>query len=270
MSKKKRNDEFWERDVIKNTFCLVVLFLLLTMAFFIGDWFNLAETLGLHLRFDWAANFCMFLSAFASITLGSVAVLQNKRAEEMNKQLAKINRDQFEVSIINNNYPMIKFCDLQRIENTDDGSKKFVFRFFDTRNIPLREVYTRNIGFVPLADKYKEEEKPRRIIIRKEEQKDALQFTYLHEGIKDGLYMITAPMRDAMFNGYRYCRVELEMDIVSTTGVVARCKGYALLDSESKHKGMLGREYPYVYHQFFEIREIISEKKFNEKIQSGE
>lgn len=263
---KKRNNKFWEKDITKWALVLAFFFLFLTMVFFIGDWLDLAEGLGLHLRFDWAANLCMFLSAFASIVLGSVAIIQNKRAEGMNKQLAKINQDQFEVSIINNNYPMMKFCDLQRIEKDKNGGREFVFRFFDTRNIPLKEAYTRNIVFVPLADKYKNEETPRRIIMRRTEKKDTLQFTYLHESIDNGLYMIRVPMKEMMFDGYRYCRVELEVDLISTTGVVTRCKAYALLDAKSNHKGMPGREYPHVYHQFFEIKNIVSEQKYNKLI----
>ncbi len=268
-NKRRKDNGAWEKDVLKNTLFLMIFFVLLICLFFVGDWLDWAELFNLHLRFDWAANFSMFLSAFASIVLGSVAVVQNKRAEEMNKQLAKINRDQFEASAINNNYPMIKFCDLQRVDN-DNGNKKFIFKFFDTRNVPLKEAYTRNIAFVPLTNKYKEDGKPRRISMRKEEKRNALQFTYLHEGIVEGIYMIAVPVKEEMFNDYRYCRVEIEMDLISTTGVVTRCKGCALLDSRSKHKGIDNREYPYVYHQFFEIREIMSENKFKKGLKSVE
>ncbi len=262
MKKEKINSKFWEKDVARNTLVLAFFFLLLTMVFFVGDWFDLAETLNLHLRFDWAANFCMFLSAFASIVLGVVAIIQNKRAEEMNKQLAKINHDQFEASIISNNYPLIKFCDLQGIGD-DNGAKKFVFKFFDTRSIPLKEVYTSNVGFVPLADIWKDEDQPKWVIMRKKKQKDELQFTYSHEGINnDGFYMLTVPMKESMFDGYRYCRVELEMDLISTTGVVTKCKGYVMLDSDGEHKFVDNGKYPYAYHQFFEIKEIMSEKKY--------
>ena len=138
MEMEKRDNMILRMDIAKSALILSFFFLLLTMIFFIGDWFDLAEKFELHLRFDWAANFCMFLSAFSSIILGSVAIIQNNKAERMNEKLAKINQDQFEASIINNNYPLIKFCDLQRIINNNE-TKKFVFKFFDTRSVPLKD-----------------------------------------------------------------------------------------------------------------------------------
>lgn len=247
---KKNDNKFLRRTLCILAIATILISLILTIVFSI---------LG---NFEWASILCALLSAIGTITLAFVTIIQNKMAEKTNKRLAQVNNDQFEASIINNNYPLVKFCDLQRIENNGDGSKKFVFRFFDIRNIPLKEAYTKNVGFVPLADKYKEEENSKWITMRRKQKKDALQFTYLHEDTADGLYMIVVPMKEPMFDDHRYCRAELEMDIVSATGVVTRCKGYALLDSESNHKGMLGREYPSVYHQFFEIKEIMSEQKY--------
>lgn len=88
-----------------------------------------------------------------------------------------------------------------------------------------------------------------------------MQFTFKNDDSQAGFYMIKVPTGE-LFDGYRYCRIELEMELISTAGVVTKCKGYALLDSKSNHKGMPGREYPYVYHQFFEIKEIKSEQKY--------
>lgn len=240
----------WERRTIGYMIGLLVFFSLLIVLFAI---------LGVS---EWASIICAFMSVATAIVLGTATIIQNKRAGETNERLAKINQEQLETSIINNNYPMMKFCDLQRIEKDENSGREFVFRFFDTRNVPLKEAYTRNIVFVPLADKYKNEDILRRIIMRRAEKRDTLQFTYLHENVDNGLYMIRVPMKEMMFDGYRYCRVELEVDLISTTGVATRCKAYALLDAKSNHKGMLGREYPYVYHQFFEIKEIMSEKKY--------
>lgn len=252
----KGQNNSWEKQIIRNMIGLLVFFLLLIV---------LLAILGIS---EWASVICAFMSVVIAIVLGTVSMIQNKKAGEANERLTKINQDQFEASIMNNNYPMIKFCDLQRIEDDGDGSKKFVFRFFDTRNVPLKEAYTRGVGFVPLTGMYKEETESRRVVMRKEKKKDALQFTYLHEGVAGGFYMITVPMKELMFDGYRYCRVEIEMDLMSTTGVVTRCKGYVLLDSGSSHKGMVGREYPYVYHQFFEIKEILSEQKYNKSFEN--
>ena len=248
----KEQESNWERRIIRNMVGLLIFFSLLIGIFAI---------IGIS---EWASILCAFLSATTAIVLGTVSTIQNKRAEETNERLAKINQDQLEAAIVNNNYPMIKFCDLQRIEDDDNDNKQFVFRFFDTRHVPLKEAYIRNVGFVPLAGKYKRGEFGL-VVMRKKERKDTLQFTYLHDGIDDGLYMIAVPMRGPIFDNCRYCRMEVEMDIVSTTGVVTRCKGYALLDCESNHEGMLGREYPHVYHQFFEINEIVSEKKFKKE-----
>lgn len=249
----REQNNSWEKQIIRYMVGLLVFFLLLIV---------LLAMLGIS---EWASIICAFMSVVTAVVLGTVSVIQNKKAGEVNERLARINQDQFEASIINNNYPMIKFCDLQRIEDDGGGGKKFVFKFFDTRSIPLKEAYTRGVGFVPLAGMYKEEEGTRRVVMREKEKEDALQFTYLHEGVAGGFYMITVPLKELMFDGYRYCRVEIEMDLVSTTGVVTRCKGYALLDSESNHKGMAGREYPHVYHQFFEIKEIMSEKKYGKE-----
>ena len=257
----KTEIEVWENGVIRSVAVLAMFFLLLMVTFFFGDYFNLADVLNVNLRFDWAANFCMFLSAFASIILGSVAIIQNKRAEEANKRLAKINQDQLEVSITKDNYPLIRFCELQRIE--ENGSI-LVLRFFDTRNNPLREVCTRNVVAVPLKGKFVNEEVRREIKIRDESLREPLQFTFNNDDSQAGFYMIRVPTAE-LFDGYRYCRIELEMELIGTTGVVTKCKGYALLDSKSNHNGMLGREYPHVYHQFFEIKEIVSEQKYNQK-----
>lgn len=263
--KQKPKDAVWEDGLVRDIAIFAVFFLLLILAFFLGDYFNLADTLNIHLRFDWTAIFCMFLSAFASIVLGTVAIIQNKRAEEMNKRLVKINQDQLETSIVKDGYPLIRFCDLQRIEENGDI---LVLRFFDTRNNPLKEACTWNINAVPLKGKFENEKTRREIKIRDEKVKELLQFTFNNDDSQTGFYMIKVSTAK-LFDGYRYCRIELEMELISTTGVVTRCKSYALLDSESNHKGMPGREYPYVYHQFFEIKEIMSERKYNSRSQKA-
>lgn len=256
---KKKNRRNSSAILVNCTIGLIIFFLLLIGLFFVGDWLNLAEKLNMHFRFDWAATACAFLSAVASIFLASVSVIQNKKAEETNERLAKINQDQLEVAIVKDSYPLIKFCDLQRIEK--NGSI-LVLRFFDTRNNPLREACTRNVVAVPLKGKFENEEVQREIKICDEKVREPLQFTFKNDDSQTGFYMMKVPTEE-LFDGYRYCRVELEMDLIGTAGVVTKCKGYALLDSKSNYKGMPGREYPHVYHQFFEIKEIMSERKYN-------
>lgn len=258
---KKKNRRNSSAILVNCTIGLIIFFLLLVGLFFVGDWLNLAEKLNMHFRFDWAATACAFLSAVASIFLASVSVIQNKKAEETNERLAKINRDQLEASIISNNYPFIKFCDQQRIENNNDR-KEFVFRFFDTRGVPLKEAYVRDVVVVPLKDEFKNEEKRREIVLQKKEANTLLQFTFLHGDSQTGFYMVRVPTIE-LFDGYRYCRIELEMDLISTTGVVSKCKYYVLLDGEDGiYRRLNKRIYPYVYHQFFESKEIISEQKY--------
>lgn len=247
MIRKQDDINNWKRFVLGSMAGMIVLFIVLIV---ILAGFN---------NSDWAGVLCSGLSAIGAIVLGTVAIVQNKKAEEANERLAKINQDQLEASIIKDNYPFIKFCDLQRIER--NGSV-LVLRFFDTRNNPLTEACTRNVIAVPLKGKFENEEVQKEIRIRDGEVREPLQFTFNNDDSQTGFYMIKVPTEE-LFNGHRYCRIELEMELIGTTGVVTKCKGYALLDSKSNHKGMPGREYPHVYHQFFEIKEIMSKQKFN-------
>ncbi|MBR3144172.1 hypothetical protein IKF12_03200 [Candidatus Saccharibacteria bacterium] len=259
--KKNNNKGNSTATMVKCTAWLTIFFLLLVGLFFVGDWLDLAGNLNIHFRFDWTATACAFLSAIASIFLASVSVIQNKKAEEANERLAKINKDQLEASIIGNNYPIIKFRDQQRIENRN-GRKEFVFRFFDTRGVPLKEAFIRNVVVVPLKGEFENEKKRREIVLQKKEISTLLQFTFLHDDSQTGFYMVRVPTIE-LFDGYRYCRIELEMDLVSTTGVVSRCKYYVLLDGDDGiYKQLNKRIYPHVYHQFFENKAIISEQKY--------
>ncbi|MBR3172447.1 hypothetical protein IKF21_00800 [Candidatus Saccharibacteria bacterium] len=246
---KKWNNN-WEKQILKYMIGLLVFFSLFIALFAI---------LGIS---EWASVVCAFMSVVTAIVLGTMTAIQNKRAEETNERLARINQEQLEASIINNNYPMIKFSELQRI---DDDGNTFVVRFFDVRNVPLKEAYTRNIEWTPFEKKYKQLDGAEKSILRKKEIKDVLKFTYPHNGSNDGIYVIKIPVNN-LFDGYRYARIELEMDLVSTTGVVTRSGAYVLMDRESKHKGMAGRQFLQVYDQSLEIREIMSEQKYNKKL----
>lgn len=244
---KKQNGD-WEKRIVYSMVGLLIFFSLLIVIFAI---FGISE---------WASIVCAFLSTVIAIVLGTVSVIQNKRAEKTNERLAKINQNQLEASLINSNYPFIKFCDRQRIESTN-GKKEFVFRFFDIRNIPLKEAYIKNVVVVPLKERFENEKKRREVVLQKEEIKEAIQFTFLHDDSQTGFYMVRVPITD-LFDGYRYCRAELEMDLVGTTGVVSRCKYYVLLDGDGIYEKLDKRVYPYVYHQFFENVDIISEQKY--------
>ena len=90
-----------------------------------------------------------------------------------------------------------------------------------------------------------------------------LQLTYLHEDIEKALYMIDINVNQELFNSYRYFRLELQTDIVSVAGVVSKNECFALLDTNYKYPGMASRDYFEVYHQFFEVKEILSEEKYN-------
>lgn len=205
-----------------------------------------------------ATIFCSALSAVGAIILGTVAVIQNKEAQETNKRLAKINQEQLETSIIKDNYPLIKFCKTQRIES---DNKTLTLRFFDVRNAPLKESYTRNVGWLPFDSKYRASSEGRRLVLRKKEKKDTLRFTYPHSGSNEGIYTVSVPV-DNLFRDYRFARIELEMDLISTTGVVTRNKAYVLLDKECDYKGMKERKYLTAYDQTFEIKEVMSEQKY--------
>ena len=236
----------WGKSLSRSTVILVILFSIMLIIF---------AALDLPV---WATVLCEALSAIGTLVLGIASIIQNNRAENTNERLAKINQEQLESSVVKNNYPLIKFCDLQRIENNSE----LVLRFFDTRNIPLKRIHTRNVVAIPLAGRYENEEKKRIIVLRKSELDEPLQFTFNHDDSQTGFYMVRVPSKN-LFVGFRYCRVELEMELISTTGVVTVCKGYVLLDGENERKGKKEREYPSAYHQFFEIKKIISEKKYN-------
>ena len=245
---KKWNNN-WEKQILKYMIGVLVFFSLFIALF---------DILGIS---EWASVVCAFMSVVTAIVLGTMTVIQNKRAEEANERLARINQEQLEASIINNNYPMIKFSENQRIQ---DSGKTFILRFFDIRNTPLKEVVTRNIEYLPYEKKYKPVDDNKKTTIRKSEVKDVLKFTYPHNGSNEGVYTIKIPV-NKLFGDYRYARIELEMDIIGTTGVVARYKAYVLMDKESGYKGVSGKDYHYVYDQSLEIREIISEKKYYTK-----
>lgn len=244
----KRNG-VWEKQIINYMVGLLIFFSLLVIIFAMLD------------MSEWASVMCAFMSVVTAVVLGTVSVIQNKKSEETNERLAKINQNQLEASIIGNNYPIIKFRDQQRIENRN-SRKEFVFRFFDTRGVPLKEAYIRNVVVVPLKGEFENEEERREIVLQKKEVSTLLQFTFLHDDSQTGFYMVRVPTVE-LFDGYRYCRVELEMDLISTTGVVSRCKHYVLLDGEDGiYKQLNKRIYPCVYHQFFENKAIISEQKY--------
>ena len=88
--------DIWKRIVLSSMIGMIVLFVVLIGIFAIFD------------NSDWAMVLCSALSAIGAIVLGTVAIIQNKKAEETNDRLTRINQKQLETSIVRDNYPLIK------------------------------------------------------------------------------------------------------------------------------------------------------------------
>lgn len=236
---------------------LILLFATLSMiiiAILIVDIFDLSEKLNIHLRFDWAMILCTFSAAIASVILGIVSIKQNTR-------LAKINDAQLEHSIIAQNYPLIKFCSNQIIEVDNDI---FKLKFYDTRNTPLREIYVGNMRLIPYSEAYKVEEGCEPIWAQKAKQRLEVEFTPYHKknDVSDGFYFADIQSDPELFQKHEYYRIEFELDVVSTAGVVTIYDYKILVRRSDETNESKSRRYPEVYHQFYSLKNIMSLKEY--------
>lgn len=217
---------------------------------------NLADTFNIHLRFDWAIIICTFVSAIAAICLGIVSIEQNKR-------LAEINDAQLESSIVAQNYPLIKFCKEQIIKI---DTSIFELKFYDTRNIPLKEIYIKNMALIPYSEMYKVNETSKPIWIQKEKKRIQVEFTPYHEknDESEGFYFADVKSDLEIFQKHKYYKIEFELDVISTSGVVTTYKYKLLVERADGINPLKNRRYPKVYHQFYEFGAIISVKKYTE------
>lgn len=221
---------------------------------------NSSGGVGEKLRFDWISAVYSLGAMIGSIYLGLVATIQGERANEQNARLSKINEKQLENAILSQGHPLARFSKIQR---RDQETNIFHIRLIDVNGVTWRKALTRNIYLQPLSEKYREDSNAQKIKLLDGEIESNLQLTYLHEDIDKGLYMIDVKMKKQHLETHRYYRLEFETDIISTMGVVLRCNCYALLDTEFEYNGRKDREYFEVYHQFLEIKEILSEVKYN-------
>lgn len=231
------------------------IFSVIIIAILIGDMFNLADTLNIHLRFDWAMIICTFVSAIAAICLGIVSIEQNKR-------LAEINDAQLESSIVAQNYPLIKFCKEQIIKIDNNI---FELKFYDMRNTPLKEIYIKNMALIPYSETYKVDGASEPIWIQKEKKKFQVEFTPYHEknSESEGFYFADIYSDLEIFQAHKYYRIEFDLDVVSTSGVVTTYKYKLLIERADSINPLKNRRYPKVYHQFYEFGDIMSINKYS-------
>ena len=230
--------------------CVVII-----IAILIGDMFNLADALNIYLRFDWAMIICTFVSAIAAITLGVVSIEQNKR-------LAEINDAQLESSIVAQNYPLVKFCEKQIIKI---DSSILELKFYDTRNTPLKEIYIKNMALIPYSEMYKVDKASKPVWIQKEKKKIQVEFTPYPEksNESEGFYFADINSDLEVFQAHKYYRIEFELDVVSTSGVVTTYRYKLLVERCDSINSLENRRYPKVYHQFYEFGDIMSLNKYS-------
>lgn len=242
-------------SIYRSLIWILRIFAVIIIAILIGDMFNLADTLSIHLRFDWAMIICTFVSAIATITLGVVSIEQNKR-------LAEINDEQLESSIVAQNYPLIEFCKEQIIKI---DTSTFELKFYDTRNTPLKEIYIKNMALIPYSEMYKVDGTSEPIWIQKEKKKIQVEFTPYHEknSESEGFYFADIHSDLEIFQAHKYYRIELDLDVVSTSGVVTTYKYKLLIERADGINPLKNRRYPKVYHQFYEFGDIMSLNKYS-------
>lgn len=242
-------------SIYRSLIWILRVFAVIIIAILIGDMFNLADTLNIHLRFDWAMIICTFVSAIAAITLGVISIEQNKR-------LAEINDAQLESSIVAQNYPLIKFCKEQIIKIDNNI---FELKFYDTRNTPLKEVYIKNMALIPYSEMYKVDGASEPIWIQKEKKKVQVEFTPYHEknSESEGFYFADIHSDLEIFQARKYYRIEFDLDVVSTSGVVTTYKYKLLIERADGINPLKNRRYPKVYHQFYEFGDIMSLNKYS-------
>lgn len=242
-------------SIYRSLIWILRVFAVIIIAILIGDMFNLADTLNIHLRFDWAMIICTFVSAIAAITLGVVSIEQNKR-------LAEINDEQLESSIVAQNYPLIKFCK-EQITKIDTST--FELKFYDTHNTPLKEIYIKNMALIPYSEAFRVDESRKPIWIQKEKKRIQVEFTPYHEknNESEGFYFADINSDLEVFQRYKYYRIEFELDIISTAGVVTTYKYKLLIERADGINTLKNRRYPKVYHQFYEFGDIMSLNKYS-------
>ena len=67
------------------------------------------------------------------------------------------------------------------------------------------------------------------------------------------------------FQTHKYYRIEFDLDVVSTSGVVTTYKYKLLVERADNINPLKNRRYPKVYHQFYEFGDIMSAKKYTER-----
>lgn len=235
---KKKNSS--SNHPFKPIMIIALFFAVIIIAIFIGDLLNLADTLNIHMRYDWAAIFCAFMSAVSAITLGIVSIKQNNRLSELNEK-------SLEVSKINNGYSLIHFREKQPIRS---GGKLLKLKLYDTKNIPLDYIVVNRIAIKPLKAKYEESDKPE-ILLTSQKQKLDLEFTPINpENPVDFYYAnveIDSP-QDAL-KGNSFVRLDLNITVVNTLGIATSYDYFimALVDNRANNDVDLCNYYEYNY-----------------------
>lgn len=249
MFKKKKSKDNKKNDlqtsIYRPLIWILRIFAAIIIAILIGDMFNLADALNIHLRFDWAMIICTFVSAIAAITLGIVSIEQNKR-------LSKLNEKSLETAKINNGYSLIHFRNRQFVEQS---GKQLKLKLYDTKNIPLKSIKIKQIRLQHLKYIYKEDEKPKIILTNKQQVID-LKFTPINPDNKEDFYFADVEV-DFPFTDYKdgmYLRLEFDIEITNVLGVTTTYEYYVLNRVHEKEKDRIILENYYEFNYCKDIK----------------
>ena len=247
-------------------FCVLAISLATLALALVINLLNWSNGVGTNLRFDWVSAGCSFLSFLGSLFLGIVAIAQNDTANRQNEKLAQINKDQLESSIISQDYPQIKFCNKQIVEL---DTNFFKLKFIDRRDIPIKEILVSNMRIIPYSEMFKVADGKKPIVVQKDLLPIMVEYTPYHEkdGVEsDGFYFANIPVNTDWFQENKYCRLEFNLDAISTAKAVTRYRYRLLLQRADGINKQKNRRYPEVYHQFYEYVDILSENKYYKTI----
>lgn len=133
------------------------------------------------------------------------------------------------------------------------------------RNTPLKEIYIKNMALIPYSEMYKVDEASEPIWIQKEKKKFQVEFTPYREknSESEGFYFADIYSDLEIFQAHKYYRIEFDLDVVSTSGVVTTYKYKLLIERADGINPLKNRRYPKVYHQFYEFGDIMSINKYS-------
>lgn len=249
-NKQPNDSKGFQESLVRPLAIILIFFSTIILAIFIGDIFDLENTIKIHLRYDWAMILCTFMSAIAAITLGVISIVQNKRLSELNEK-------SLETAKINNGYSLIHFRDRQFIEQS---GKQLKLKLYDTKNIPLKSIKIKRIQLQHLEYVYKEDEKPKIVLTNKQQTID-LKFTPINPDNKEDFYFadIEVDFPFADYTDGMYLRLEFDMEVTNVLGVTTTYEYYVLNKVFKKEEDRIILENYYEFNYCKDIKASNSE-----------